>query len=84
MPLEENHDYKVVQAGIRALRDLARQDKPWCLYVGTHGPHDPFIVPEQYACLYSADDVELPANYRDSLEDKPRVYQHFSNWLAIL
>ena len=68
-------DLETVQTGIRALRDLACQDGPWCLYVGPTGPHDPYIIPEHYATMYDPNDVELPESYGDDLEDKPRVYQ---------
>ncbi len=68
-------DLLTVRKGLEALGDLARQDKPWCLYIGTVGPHDPYIVPEYYARMYDPADVPLPPNFQDSLADKPRVYQ---------
>ena len=76
---EGNHDYKVVQSGLGALGELTRGDDPWMLYIGTGGPHDPFIIPETYATMYDPADVELPPNFRDTLEDKPRVYQRMRN-----
>jgi arylsulfatase A-like enzyme len=72
---EELHDYTVVSEAVDALQDLTRQDDPWCLFVGPIGPHDPFVVPEKYATMYDPADVELPASYADTLEDKPRIYQ---------
>ena len=68
-------DLKTVQTGIQALHDLAAQDRPWCLYVGPVGPHDPYVIPEHYAKLYDPNDVPLPPSYYDNLQDKPRVYQ---------
>jgi arylsulfatase A-like enzyme len=73
-PYGGNHDYPVIDAAIRALPDLAAAAKPWCLYVGPHGPHDPFIIPEPYASMYDPATVPLPASFGDALEDKPRVY----------
>jgi arylsulfatase A-like enzyme len=69
------HDLDAVRAGIRALNDLAAGDKPWCLFVGPVGPHDPYVIPEYYATMYDPADVELPPSYYDNLLDKPRVYQ---------
>lgn len=69
------HDLNVVQTGIRALRDLAARGKPWCLFVGPSGPHDPYVIPEHYATMYDPADVELPPSFYDTLLDKPRVYQ---------
>lgn len=50
-------------------------DAPWCLYVGTGAPHDPFILPKEYATMYNADDVTLPQNYEDRMTDKPDHYR---------
>lgn len=72
---EQHGDYKVVQAALKALPKLAQSGKPWCLYIGTIGPHDPFYVPERFAKLYDPKEVPLPPNYHDTLGDKPRIYQ---------
>ena len=69
------HDYKVVRSALDALPTLAGGSDPWCLYVGTVGPHDPYIVPERFARMYDPADVPLPASLRDTLDDKPRAYQ---------
>ncbi len=72
---ESHDDYKVVKSALDALPGLAADDKPWCLYVGTFGPHDDFVVPEHYVNMYDLDDIPLPVNYADTLRDKPAVYQ---------
>lgn len=72
---DQGRDWSVVQSGLTALETLSQQTQPWCLYVGPVGPHDPFHVPEPFVRRYDAAQVPLPANYHDSLDDKPRVYQ---------
>jgi arylsulfatase A-like enzyme len=72
---EEHRDYRVVQQALEALPPLAQGAAPWFLYVGVSGPHDPFVVPERFVRLYDPDEIQLPASYRDTLEDKPRIYQ---------
>lgn len=72
---EQLNDYKVVQAAVAALDELSQQDAPWCLFVGTIGPHDPYNVPEKFVKLYDPATIPLPPNYHDSLEDKPRIVQ---------
>ncbi len=74
-PYESHPDYAVVKSALDALPDLAAQNEPWCLYVGTIGPHDDFVVPQHYADMYDLDDVELPPNYGDAMRDKPGLYQ---------
>jgi arylsulfatase A-like enzyme len=68
-------DLRVVRHAVEALGSLGDSDRPWCLFVGTHGPHDPYIIPEHYAMMYAPEDVPLPASYYDMLTDKPRIYQ---------
>ena len=72
---ESLHDYKVIQAAVDELEQLSQQDAPWCLFVGPIGPHDPFNVPRKFVDMYDASEIDLPASYGDTLEDKPRVVQ---------
>jgi len=63
-----------VAPGLRALPNLAKQEKPWALCISTDmGPATP--VPEEIAALYDPSDVELPVSFSDFMHDKPRVYQ---------
>lgn len=71
----ELDDYQCVQQGIRQLNALKDSEQPWCMYIGTTGPHDPFIIPEEFAVMYNPDTIELPPNYEDDMLDKPRIYQ---------
>jgi len=68
-------DEKIFAAGAQALAALARGGKPWCLYVGVNGPHDPYVVPQKFLDLYQLDDVPLPPSFADTMDDKPRVYK---------
>jgi arylsulfatase A-like enzyme len=72
---EQHGDYQVVQAAVPALPRLAGSGQPWFLYVGVNGPHDPFHVPERFARRYDPQQVPLPPNFPDPLDDKPRIYR---------
>jgi len=72
---EEHRDYVAVLSAIQALPELAAAGKPWFLYVGPSGPHDPFVVPERFAQMYDPKEIPLPPSFYDSLADKPRIYQ---------
>lgn len=74
-PYDSHDDYTVVKSALDALPGLVDQAKPWCLYVGVTGPHDDFVVPQHYVDMYDLDAVPLPANFHDTLKDKPAVYQ---------
>jgi len=68
-------DERTTDHAARLVRELAGSEAPWCVYAGLVGPHDPFIVPQKYLDMYNLDEIPLPANYSDTMEDKPRVYQ---------
>ena len=70
-----HHDETTVSKALEALSDLSSTPDPWCLFVGTIAPHDPYVVPEEYLSLYDLADVPLPESYMDELLDKPRIYQ---------
>jgi arylsulfatase A-like enzyme len=72
---ETHDDYTVVKSALDALPGLVEERKPWCLYVGTFGPHDDFVVPQHYVDMYDIAAIPLPANFHDTLEDKPSVYR---------
>ena len=77
-------DLRIVTDALNSLKELLNSDTPWLLYCGPNGPHDPYIIPEYYAKMYDPKDVQLPPNYRDSFEDKPRIYQRQRQYWAQL
>ena len=73
--VEAFSEYRRAVHGAGMVKKLAQGAGPWCLYVGTHGPHDPYIAPEKYARMYEPKKVPLPASYGDEMEDKPGIYR---------
>jgi arylsulfatase A-like enzyme len=70
-----DQDQRVVSEGLDLIPRLTDSDQPWTLYLGLSGPHDPYMVPQQFLDMVDLEDVELPANYADDMADKPGVYQ---------
>ncbi len=79
--LEEMADFKRVKIAAKEIKRLSRKSKPWVIFVGLTNLHDPYIVPEPYASMYDPDDISLPENYYDSLEDKPMIYRRMRQQL---
>jgi len=71
----EDTDDRIVAAGVEALSQLADTSKPWAMFLGLQGPHDPYRVPQRFLDLYDIDDVPLPASYHDKMQDKPAIYR---------
>ena len=78
---EDMLDFKRGKIAAGEIRRLSKEGKPWILYVGLTEIHDPYIVVEPYASMYDPEEVPLPENYYDSLEDKPAIYRRMRKQL---
>ncbi len=69
-------DSEVVDLGASELQRLADGNDPWCLYVGTLGPHDPYTPPARFLAMYDDDELPpLPPSFHDPMDDKPALYR---------
>lgn len=76
-------DAEKVEAAVKKLDELPGEN-PFFMYVGTIGPHDPYVVPQRFLDLYDPDEIELPDNYEDDMEDKPALYRRTQDRYAQL
>jgi arylsulfatase A-like enzyme len=67
-------DQHIVDSALHGLRELCAQDRPWCHFIGTLGPHDPYTPPRRFLDLYP-DLPELPPSHGDAMADKPAFYR---------
>jgi len=68
------NDRTVVNEALGVLDGLDGAE-PWCLYVGTLGPHDPYIPPQRFLDMYDGMEFELPDTFDDPMDDKPALYR---------
>jgi arylsulfatase A-like enzyme len=68
-------DADKVQSAIQTIQERNDDEGPWCQYVGTLGPHDPYFVPQRFLDMYNIDDIQLPENFKDAMLDKPALYR---------
>lgn len=64
-----------VAGASKLIGELKDSDKPWAMYVGTLGPHDPYFAPQRLLDLYDINDIKLPESFTDIMEDKPALYR---------
>lgn len=57
------------------LEERVGKSEPWCCFVSVIEPHDPFVCGEQAFSLYDPDQLELPPNATDTLENRPALYR---------
>ena len=67
-------DQDVVSDAVKIL-GREKSGRPWCQYVGTLGPHDPYFVPQKFLDLYDPDEIKLPGTCDDRMADKPSMYR---------
>ena len=68
-------DQQVVHQAIETIKNRTKSDQPWCQYVGTLGPHDPYCPPQEFIDMYDLEEIQLPDNFSDTMKDKPALYQ---------
>ena len=74
-PVEGTGEHYVFSRGIDFLTGSARQEQPWCLFLSTVGPHDPYVVPREYRRLYDARALTPPPSFQDDLAHRPGIYR---------
>ena len=72
-PVEASRPAFIYSQAIDYLQQRAAPDKPWCLFVSTPEPHDPYIAHRSFYNLYDPEEIPEPINWRDSMADKPNV-----------
>lgn len=69
------NDSTIVDIAVKSINEMEDDGTPWCHYVGTLGPHDPYFVPQEFIDMYDINDIELPETFYDNLENKPNLYK---------
>ena len=68
-------DTTKVESAVKSIMERKASEAPWCHYVGTLGPHDPYDVPQDFLDMYKLEDIVLPENFTDTMADKPAFYR---------
>lgn len=76
-------DEDVVSQAQSWLKDMDT-GRPFCMFVGPKGPHDPYFLPKQYLELYPEGSVKLPDSFDDTMEDKPGLYRRTRDRFGLL
>lgn len=79
--LADTVDYIRTEIAVNEIKRLSKENKPWVVYIGFTQTHDPYFAPKKYVDMYKLEDVPLPPNYYDTLEDKPRIYKRMKDQL---
>ena len=78
------NDRKFVDNALEIIRNRSENSEPWCQFVGTLGPHDPYRVPQRFLDMYKIEDIELPESFSDDLDKRPNLYKRTRDVFAQL
>ena len=76
---EENYIY---QKAMEDIRQQAGKDQPFCTFISTYAPHDPYCVPREVYDMYADAGLTLPRSFHDAMQDKPAIYRRMRKALA--
>ena len=71
LPEEHHMAAFFAKEAVKFLEAQRDEDDPFGLVVSFYGPHLPVAPPKPWDDMYPLEDVPLPRNHRDNLEDKP-------------
>ncbi len=65
----------ITQAASEYLKEVMQGGQPWCCFVSTQQPHDPFICSKEYYDMYDLGDIQLAPSHHDELSNRPNLYR---------
>ncbi len=72
-PEESYYDLQVAARAREAIK-LLKSKQPFALFVGFHGPHQPYIMPEKYIDFVKPEDVPLPETWKIDSAAKSKAF----------
>lgn len=85
-PPEATLEYHLYSRGIDFIQRQAQRenDQPWALVLSTLAPHDPYIVPQEYATRCEPGAVPTPPSFHDPLSNRPVIYRRLQEvWRSL-
>jgi arylsulfatase A-like enzyme len=81
-PVEASFEHYVAEEAIDLIDTFARRQRvdgqPFFVWANFWGPHDPYLLPEPYFSMFSADDVTLSPSMTETWQNKPWVQRAMS------
>jgi arylsulfatase A-like enzyme len=81
---DEGRQHPTFDQGIDFIRRSAQNQKPFCCFVSTKEPHDPYIPPKQFLDMYDLNSIALSPTLRDEPTNKPEIVRRMrAVWSAL-
>ncbi len=77
-----DYDRRICDAARKWIRDegVAKNEKPWNLFVSFVSPHYPLNAPDEFFDLYNDAEIEMPFCYGPDERPKHPAIRHLTNW----
>jgi len=69
---EEHYLYEKTIADIKSQK---HSGNPFCVFISTYAPHDPYCVPQEVHSLYEGKELQFSPSWKDPMDDKPAIYR---------
>ena len=64
--------------------NTSAQNKPFCCFVSTSEPHDPYVPPKRFLNMYNLDDIRTSPTLHDEVHGKPEIIRRMrSIWRGL-
>lgn len=74
--VEKTEEHFFYTQGIEFIREAAADaNTPWCAFISTNAPHDPYIALKELYDSYDPSSFRKPESFSDTLADKPNIYR---------
>ena len=82
--VEKTEEHYIYQEVMKDIEEHTANGQPFCTFISTYAPHDPYCVPREVYDLYKDSDLQLSQNFLDPMIDKPAVYRRMRDVLSVL
>ncbi len=77
--IEHTEEHFIYDKAIDFIKNHKDGNKPFCTFLSTYAPHDPYVVSQEIYDMYDLDKIELPASINDDLNNRPNVYKRIAS-----
>ena len=75
VPPEQRGMGYAASQGIDFINQAAGDDAPWCCFIATQEPHDPYVASQTYVDRYDIGAIPLSETLEDPMTGKPGLYR---------
>lgn len=76
---KSTEEHYIYSKAMDFMKKAGAEGQPFCTFISTYAPHDPYAVPEEIYKKYHDIPIELPRSFGEDMGDKPSVYRRLQS-----